>query len=231
MAYEFKQRSPESQKVLDTITLLREHATKKQQDLIREVREEESAKVAQGAHKDREPQGRELGAKIELAAVQRGMRLLQRAEAGVTETGSLANPVAFKDTMLDIPPSIYDARQPLGKTGEEKIYGLHEYLARKNQLTPHQLQYPNNPAIAFRAIEELYRPESRARVRDFEVMAEDMFKKVKGTGEPEIVGTDVENVSIEFARAPVKREHSEEIEQNLRMSVIVDYLKESGQRK
>lgn len=170
----------------------------------------------------REITEKELGVKVELAAAEKAVNWLHYAERGANEERPLGRGYVYKETLLDIA----EGRRTPGKLdtivmGQTGTRGLHDYFEEEMRLSERTLEYPQNPAIAMRAIPYLYR--DRRRVNDYERVVEEALSRLK-KGESVREATDLDNVYIEYARAMVPKERSDYSEERLQMSVVVDYL-------
>ena len=190
-------------------------------------KEEEQNTVEYRKHtggRPREITGRELGAKIELLAAQKAFSLLDFAVRNADQEQSLSSAHLYKETLLDI-AEIKIAPDKLDSIviGKEGTQGLHGYFEEGMKLSERTLRYPQNPAIAMRVIPYLY--QDRRRVHDYEHTVEQTLSKLK-QGERALTATDLENVSIEYARVISPKEIDPNYkEERLQMSVVMDYLK------
>lgn len=190
--------------------------------LREEVRKEEDQNNKKAPRFPRKIEGRELGAKVELAAAEKAVSWLHLAEESVDKERPLGRGYVYKETLLDIA----EGRHAPGKIdsivmGETGTRGLHDYFEEGMELNQETLEYQKNPAIAMRAIPYLYR--DRRRVRDYERVVEKTLSELK-KGESVREATDVDSVYINYERLMVPKEHSDYSEERLQMSVVVDYL-------
>lgn len=171
----------------------------------------------------REVAGRELRAKIELAAVEKATNWLHLAEGGANKERPLERGYMYKETLLDIAEGrMYQDKIDSIVMRQTGTMSLHGYFEEGMRFSENTLKYQKNPAIAMRAIPYLY--QDRRRVRDHERVVEQTLSNLK-KGERVVESTDLDNVYIEYARVMVpKDKDSDYQEERLQMSVVVDYL-------
>lgn len=194
--------------------------------LREEARKEEEQNTAE-YHKNtrgrvRKIAGRELGAKIELAAAEKATNWLSLTERGVNKERPLGRGYVYKEVLLDIAEGrIAPDELKSIVMSQEGTRGLHDYFEEGMKLSESILKYQDNPTIAMRAISYLY--QDRRRVSDHEHVVEQTLSNLK-KGERVVEGTDLDNVYIEYARVMVpKGKDSGYQEERLQMSVVVDY--------
>lgn len=222
---------PKKEKVLARIQELSAVAEADVARLRAEARAEEKAhtpapetRVGQMPQGPREITGRELGAKVELAAADRAAGLLDIAQEGARKEQPFGRAHVYEDVLLDIGRSTPLSPIQGINIGRGGTTGLGDYFEEGIKIRERTLQSPDNPAIAMRVIPYFYTGQRGPRPGQELSVAKKLGALTEGN--PILLEeTDVDNVLIKYARVKVPTANKSSHEERLRMSVVVDYLK------